>query len=79
MTPRQNDVYLAVEVWWKKYGYSPSIDEVMKLARLKSRGSASRIMAELVRQGACKRIDGKRRTIRPAYIKFKKEIGRAHV
>lgn len=72
MTPRQNDVYLVIEVFWEKFGFSPSIDEVMKLAKLKSRGSASRIMNELVKQGACKRIEGKRRTIRPAYIKFKK-------
>ena len=74
MTPRQNDVYLVIETYWEKWGFSPSIDEIMRYAKISSRGNASRIIAELVRQGACKRIEGKRRTIRPAYIKFKKRL-----
>jgi SOS-response transcriptional repressor LexA len=74
MTPRQNDVYIVIEAFWEKFGFSPSIDEVMKLARMKSRGSASRIINELILQGAVKRIPGKRRTVRPAYIKFKKAL-----
>lgn len=71
MTPRQNDVYLAVEVWWKKYGYSPSIDEVMILCQSKSRSSVSRMVNELVKMGALKKVPGKWRTLRPAYIKFR--------
>lgn len=74
MTPRQNDVYLVIQAWWEKFGFSPSIDEIMRVSGMKSRGSVSRIMAELVRQGACKRIPGKRRTIRPVYVKFKKSL-----
>ena len=74
MTPRQNDVYVIIEAFWEKFGFSPSIDEIMRLGNMRSRGSVSRIMAELVKQGACKRIEGKRRTIRPAYVKFKKAL-----
>ncbi|NBW12979.1 MAG: repressor LexA, partial [Caulobacteraceae bacterium] len=29
MTPRQKEVFLVIDEWWKKYGYSPSIDEIM--------------------------------------------------
>lgn len=71
MTPRQNDVYIAIELWWKKYGYSPSIDEVMVLTRSKSRGGVSRMINELCKMGALKRVPGKWRTVRPVYIKFR--------
>jgi SOS-response transcriptional repressor LexA len=71
MTPRQQDIYLVVEMWWKKYGYSPSIDEIMMVSKDKSRSNVSRLISELVKIGACKRIPNKRRTLRPSGIKFK--------
>lgn len=71
MTPRQQDIYLVIEMWWKKYGYSPSIDEIMMVSKDKSRSNVSRLINELVKIGACKKIANKRRTLRPSGIKFK--------
>ena len=54
MTPRQQDIYLVIEMWWKKYGYSPSIDEIMFVSKDRSRSNVSRLINELVKIGACK-------------------------
>ncbi len=71
MTPRQQDIYLVIEMWWKKYGYSPSIDEIMMVSKDRSRSNVSRLINELVKIGACKKIPNKRRTLRPSGIKFR--------
>ena len=71
MTPRQNDIYLVIDEWWKKFGFAPSIDEIMMISGDRSRSNVSRIITELCRMGACKRTKNKRRTLRPSYIKFR--------
>lgn len=71
MTPRQQDIYLVIEMWWQKYGYSPSIDEIMMVSKDKSRSNVSRLINELCKIGACKKIPNKRRTLRPSGIRFK--------
>lgn len=71
MTPRQQDIFMVIEGWWKRFGYSPSIDEIMLISKDRSRSNVSRLINELVKIGALKKIPGKRRTVRPTYIKYR--------
>ena len=69
MTPAQKEILLVIDSFWKRYGFAPSIDDVMHLTGEKSRGNVSRKMWRLVELGLCKGIKGKVRSIRPSYIK----------
>ena len=69
MTPAQKEILLVIDSFWKRYGFAPSIDDVMRLTGEKSRGNVSRKMWRLVELGLCKGIKGKVRSIRPSYIK----------
>lgn len=71
MTPKQSEVFMVVEEWWKKFGYSPSIDEIMMVTGDKSRSNVSRVINDLVKIGALKKIPNRWRTLRPTYIKFR--------
>lgn len=71
MTPRQSDIYMIIEEWWKKFGYAPSIDEIMRLSGDRSRSNVSRLINELCRTGMLKKLPNKRRTVRPAYMRFR--------
>ena len=71
MTPKQSEVFMVVEEWWKKFGYSPSIDEIMMVTGDKSRSNVSRVINDLVKIGALKKIPNRCRTLRPTYIKFR--------
>lgn len=71
MTPRQNDVYLIIDEYWKKFGYGPTVEDVMYQLNIKSKASTHRMMMRLVELGACKHLPNKSRTIRPAGMRFK--------
>lgn len=71
MTPRQKEVFLVIDEWWKRYGYSPSIDEVMYVLGTKGRGNIHRIINNLVALGVLKKLPGKQRTVRPKGINFR--------
>lgn len=71
MTPRQNDVYLVIDEYWKKFGYGPTVEDVMNQLNINSRASVHRMMMRLVELGACKHLPNKARTIRPAGMRFK--------
>ena len=71
MTPRQKEVFLVIDEWWKKYGYSPSIDEVMYVLGTKGRGNIHRIINNLVALGVLKKLPKKQRTVRPKGINFR--------
>jgi len=71
MTPRQKEVFLVIDEWWKKYGYSPSIDEIMYVLGTKGRGNIHRIINNLVALGALKKLANKQRTVRPKGINFR--------
>lgn len=72
MTPRQKEVFLVIDEWWKKFGYSPSIDEVMYVLGTKGRGNIHRIINRLVSLGALRKMDKKQRTVRPVGINFRR-------
>jgi SOS-response transcriptional repressor LexA len=71
MTPAQKTIYMVIDEYWKKYGYGPSVDDVMYLSGEMGRGNVSRKMWRLVDLGVCKGIKGTARSIRPAYIKIR--------
>ena len=71
MTPKQNDVYLVIQEWWKRFGYAPSLNEIMMITGDKSKSNVSRIISCLVKQGALKKHPTMKRTVRPSHMRFK--------
>lgn len=71
MTPAQKEIFLVIDEFWKKFGFAPSIDDVMYITGEKGRGNVSRKMWRLVDLGICKGIKGKMRSIRPSYIRVR--------
>jgi SOS-response transcriptional repressor LexA len=71
LTPAQKEIFLVIDEFWKKYGFAPSIEDVMYITGEKGRGNVSRKMWRLVELGICKGIKGKMRSIRPSYIKVR--------
>ena len=69
MTPAQKEIFLVIDEFWKKFGFAPSIDDVMYITGEKGRGNVSRKMWRLVELGLGKGIKGRYRTIRPSYIR----------
>ena len=71
MSPIQKDVYILIDEFWKKYQYSPTLRELALLRGKMGLGNTKRIVDQLVRIGAVKKINKRGRTIRPTYIKFR--------
>jgi SOS-response transcriptional repressor LexA len=71
MTPKQKDVYLVIDEWWKRFGFGPSIDDIMRNTGDKGRGNVARICQCLVDIGVCKRVKGRARSIRPSYLRVR--------
>lgn len=72
MTPALKQTYMVIDEWWKKYGYAPSIDEIMFITGERGRGNVSRKIQMLIRLGVCKGIPGRARTVRPSYLRVHK-------
>lgn len=72
MTEKQRTIYLVIDEWWKRFGYGPSIDDVMRMTGDKGRGNVHRTMKKLVDMGACKKLAKSARSIRPSYVSFRK-------
>ena len=72
MTPKQKEIFLVIDEWWKKFGYGPSVDDVMMITGDKGRGNVHRVMGRLCDLGVCKRLKGSARSIRPVYVNFRK-------
>jgi len=71
MTPAQKEIFLIIDEWWKRFGFGPSIDDVMRITGEKGRGNVNRKMNMLVKLGICKGVPRKARSIRPAYLKVR--------
>lgn len=72
MTPAQKEIYLVIDEWWKRFGFGPSIDDVMNFTGERGRGNVARKMWSLVRLGVCKGVKGRARSIRPSYLRVHK-------
>ena len=71
MTEAQNEVFLAIDEWWKKFHYGPSYRDIILLRGKGGLGSTKKIVDRLVKIGAVKRVEGMGRSVRPTYINFK--------
>lgn len=71
MSPAQKEVFLVIDEWWKKYGFSPTLRDIAYVRGKMGMGNTKKIVDRLVLLGVIKKVDGAGRTIRPAYINFK--------
>jgi sulfur relay (sulfurtransferase) DsrC/TusE family protein len=71
MTPAQREVFLIVDEWWKKFGFSPSLRDIAHQRGKMGLGNTSEIVDRLVKVGALKKLKNKGRSIRPVYINFR--------
>ncbi len=71
MTPAQKDIFIVIDEWWKKFGFGPTIDDVMRVTGEKGRGNVARKMRALVELGICKGIPRRARSIRPSYLRVR--------
>ena len=71
MSPAQKEVFLVIDEWWQRYGYSPSIRDIAYVRGKMGLGNTKKIVDRLVLLGVIKKVDGLGRTIRPVYINFR--------
>lgn len=71
MTERQSQIFKVIDEFWKKYGYAPSIDNIMFITGDRSRANVHRMMKRLCDLGVCKRIPNKARSIRPVNLRVR--------
>ena len=71
MTPAQKEIFVVIDEWWKRFGFGPSIDDVMRLTGEKGRGNVNRKMKALIKLGVCKGVPGRARSIRPSYLRVR--------
>ena len=71
MTPAQKEIFLVIDEFWKRFGYGPTIDDIMRLTGEAGRGNVSRKMKALIEIGVCKGVKGKARSIRPSYLRVR--------
>jgi len=71
MSPAQKEVFLAIDEWWKRYGFSPTLRDIAYVRGKMGLGSTKRIVDRLVKLGVIKKMDGVGRTIRPAWVNYK--------
>lgn len=72
VTPKQKEIFMVIDSWWDRFGFGPSVDDIMRLTGDKGRGNVNRVCNALVDLGICKKVKGKARSIRPVYINFRK-------
>lgn len=72
MTPKQKEVFIVIDEFWKKYGFGPSIDDIMHMTGDKGRGNVSRLCKILCDIGVCRQTPNRARSIRPVYINLRK-------
>jgi SOS-response transcriptional repressor LexA len=71
MTPAQKEIFVIIDEWWKKFGFGPSIDDIMSITGEKSRGNTARKIKLLVELGMCKKVPHKARSVRPSYLRVR--------
>ena len=71
MSPAQKEVFLAIDEWWKRFGYSPTIREIAYVTGRTGLGNVQKIVDRLVKLGVVKKMERGGRTIRPVYINFR--------
>lgn len=70
MSPAQKEVFIIVDEWWKKFGFSPTLRQIAEMRGKTGIGNTKDIVDRLVKLKVLKKID-RRRSIRPVYINFR--------
>lgn len=65
MTPRQRDVYLYIRLFWERYGYGPSFQDITYGLNLKSDRNIGRIVERLTSLKVLERKKWSKRTTKP--------------
>jgi hypothetical protein len=71
MSPAQNEVFLVIDEWWKKYHYAPTLRDIAFIRGKMGLANTKRLVDRLVDLGVVKKIDKRGRTVRPVYINFR--------
>ena len=71
MTEKQKTVFLVIDEYWKRFGYGPSIDDIMFHTGDKGRGNVHRVVKKLCDLGICKRAKNSARSVRPSYLRLR--------
>lgn len=71
VSPAQREVFLIVDEFWKRYGFSPTVREIAYLRGKMGMKNTQRLVDRLVELGVLKKVRKLGRTIRPVYINFK--------
>ena len=71
MTDAQREIYQVIDGWWNKFGFGPSIDDIMGITGDKGRGNVHRVIKILCDTGICKRTKGRARSVRPSYLRVR--------
>jgi hypothetical protein len=71
MSPAQKEVFMVIDAWWEKYGFSPTLRDIAYVRGKMGMGSTKKIVDRLVQLGVIKKMDGVGRTIRPAWVNYK--------
>ena len=71
MSPAQKEVFMVIDGWWRKYGFSPTLRDIAYVRGKMGIGSTKKIVDRLVELGVVKKMDGVGRTIRPAWVNYK--------
>ena len=71
MTPRQQEVFQVIDMFWNQRGYGPSVEEIMICLNAKSRNNVTRMINRLVQVGALKKVPGLARSVRPVDVNFR--------
>ena len=71
MSPAQREVFIVIDEWWKKFGYSPSYRDIAYARGKMGLGNTKEIIDRLVELGVLKRLKNRGRTVRPVYINFR--------
>ena len=71
MSPAQKETLLVIDEFWNKFGFGPTIDDVMSITGEKGRGNVARKMKILIELGLCKGVKGRARSIRPKHVRIR--------
>jgi hypothetical protein len=71
MTAAQSEVFLAIDEFWKRYGYAPSLGDIAYMRGKTGKGNIKRIVDGLVALGVVKYMPNKKRSVRPVYLNFR--------
>jgi SOS-response transcriptional repressor LexA len=71
MTPAQKQIFLIIDEFWNRYGFGPTVDDIVRLTGAKGRGNIARKMHILIELGVCKGVKGRARSIRPVGLRVR--------